>query len=334
MEIKVMLHILPWKVEIYCILCITTYIFLTKLMAVDQITALVDSLLTRLSSQNIAKQNGVLLNTSIVKTPVGNVRVLDSGEHDKKPCVIFVPDGPNLIEHYEALITLLQPTLRVVCFDMPGFGFSVPNAKYTHSLDHGAHAVLGVMDELNIQKATLCFSCANGFYALRAAQLAPQRITQLILSQTPSLDDMHAWVNRIIPWPVKIPVIGQILTWLTRKKLAFRWYPSALPRTTDATAFQEKTSHAMACGSSFCLAGVVQGLIKEKPASLQNIDIACTVIWGCLDRSHKPTIPSSLLTAIPNAELIEFADCGHFPEIEQPERYAALLLARVNKLGR
>ena len=67
--------------------------------------------------------------TRYVDTAAGRIRVLDAG--GAGPAVIFVPDGPNVIEHYERLIPLLTPRLGVVCFDMPGFGFSLPSASYT-----------------------------------------------------------------------------------------------------------------------------------------------------------------------------------------------------------
>lgn len=298
-------------------------------MAVDKFSSFLDSFLVRSQTRQAHLQDADTLETRMVNTPAGPVRVYDSGPIDQRPCVIFVPDGPNIIEHYEPLIALLAARLRVVCFDMPGFGYSPPDAAYTHSLNHGAQAVLGVMDALDISHATLAFSCANGFYAMRAAQMQPHRITHLILSQTPTLHDMHAWVERIVPWPLKIPVFGQLVAWLIRKKVALRWYRTVLPRTTDATPYQEKTRYAMSCGSCFCLAGVVQGLVRSDPASLLGITTPCTVVWGGLDRSHKPTQADSLLACLPHAEVVKFNDCGHFPDIEQPARYANLLLIKL-----
>ncbi|MGA8515722.1 MAG: alpha/beta hydrolase [Burkholderiaceae bacterium] len=242
---------------------------------------------------------------------------------------MLVPDGPNVIDHYDALINLLTPQLRVVCFDMPGFGFSLPQAHYAHSLDQGAQAVLGVMDALQIEKATLAFSCANGFYALRAAQMAPQRITRLVLSQTPSLAAMHAWTARVVPWPLRVPVLGQLLGWLFKRKAAHGWYRIALPRSTDAAPYQEKTLNAFNGGACFSLAGVVQGLAREASASLHGITTPCTMVWGALDHSHQYTLPQSFIDCVPHADIVHFADCGHFPDIEQPARYAALLLARI-----
>jgi pimeloyl-ACP methyl ester carboxylesterase len=290
-----------------------------------------DSCLARFSAKQPNGDSAGTLPVHHTLTPVGTVRTFDSGAdlNSTKPCVILVPDGPNVIEHYEELIALLTPHLRVVCFDMPGFGFSLPQAHYAHSLDQGAQAVLGVMDALQIDTATLAFSCANGFYALRAAQMAPQRITRLVLSQTPSLTAMHAWTSRVVPWPLRVPVLGQLAGWLFKRKAAHSWYHIALPRNTDAAPYQEKTLNAFNSGACFCLAGVVQGLAREVPASLHGVTTPCTLVWGALDHSHKHTQPQSFLDCAAQADLVRFDDCGHFPDIEQPERFAALLLQKI-----
>jgi pimeloyl-ACP methyl ester carboxylesterase len=286
----------------------------------------IDNLLTKYSSRK-RKAIHAGLPTRFVGTPAGAVRVYDSAAAE--PCVVFVPDGPNVIEHYGRLIELLTPHVRVVCFDMPGFGHSLPSRRYRHSLDQGAAAVLGVLDALHIRSATLAFSCANGFYALRAAQMAPDRIACLVLSQTPSLNAMHRWVERIIPRPITIPVVGQIAAWLFRRKAANSWYHAALPKTTEAGPFQDKALHALANGACFCLAGVVQGLCRENDELLSQVTTPLTVVWGTQDRSHRLTDPNSLSVSAPHAELVRFQDCGHFPDVEQPERYATLLLERV-----
>jgi pimeloyl-ACP methyl ester carboxylesterase len=300
------------------------------------LAARIDSALARLAAQHRTGTIGTL-SMQRIDTPAGTVRVYDSGVHElhtrdsatANPCVVFVPDGPNVVEHYEELIGLLSQQFRVVCFDMPGFGFSFPPSGYQHSLDHGARAVLGVLDHLGIAKATLAFSCANGFYALRVAQLAPARVSNLVLSQTPSLAAMHAWTRRVIPWPIRVPVVGQIIAWLSRKKAAHGWYKIALPRATSPSLFQQKSGDALSGGACFCLAGVVQGLARESIDSLRGVTTPCTMIWGTLDHSHKHTDPHSLHALVPHAEIVRFEDCGHFPDIEQAARYAAVLVAQV-----
>ena len=288
-----------------------------------------DHLLTRVAAA--LARNPAPGRARFVDTAAGRVHVSDSAAGDDDlPCIVFTPDGPNVVAHYQHLITLLAPRFRVVCFDMPGFGFSLPAADYTHSLDEGARVVLAVLDHLQIGRATLAFSCANGLYAIRAAQLAPARIASLMLTQTPALAAMQAWAYRMIPRPLRMPVAGQLVTWLARRKLAQLWYRSALPASADAGAFQEIARRSFDAGACFCLAGVVQGLLRE--TSLPTLpDVPCTLVWGNLDRSHRATPPESLRHCLPQAEIVQFGDCGHFPDLEQPERYAREIVSHMQK---
>ena len=262
-----------------------------------------------------------------VQTSAGVVRVFDSG--GDKPCVVMAPDGPNVIEHYFSLFALLTPQVRVVCFDMPGFGFSAPSSNYDHSLDRGAAAILEVLDQLAIAQATLALSCANGFYALRLAQLAPHRVTRLVLSQTPSMQAMQRWTDRVVPKVLKLSLLGQVVSRLFKQKMAASWYRMALPRTTDGLPFQQTTRRVMRCGGCFSLAGVVQGLLREPVDATIGTHTPCTVLWGLQDRSHRATSPQDILRDVPQAELIQFDDCGHFPDLENPQRFAQILLVRV-----
>ncbi len=267
------------------------------------------------------------LNTRWLQTPAGTIRVFDSG--GDKPCVVMAPDGPNVLEHYQGLFALLTPQVRVVCFDMPGFGFSAPSAAYDHSLEQGAAAILSVLDQLNIAKATLALSCANGFYAMRVAQRAPHRVASLLLSQTPSVEAMHRWTERVVPRPLTVPVLGQLVSRVFRQKMAVSWYRIALPKTTDGAPFQQTARHALRCGGCFSLAGVVQGLVRESVDATQGISTPCTVLWGSQDRSHRLTDPLAILRDAPHAEVVRFDDCGHFPDLENPQRFVQTLLSQM-----
>jgi pimeloyl-ACP methyl ester carboxylesterase len=132
---------------------------------------------------------------------------------------------------------------------------------------------------------------------------------------------------------LRVPVVGQVAAWLTRKKAARGWYRIALPATTDPQPFRATALHALNGGACFCLAGVVQGLARENVAALSGLTVPCTMVWGTQDRSHKHTQPASLHDCIPQAEIIEFNDCGHFPELESPERYAGILFSHVAEHG-
>ena len=103
-----------------------------------------------------------------VDTAAGRLRVLDGGGEGHP--VVFAPDGPCVIEHYDALRALLEPDFRVIVFDLPGFGFSAPPADYGHRLSEGGRVVAELLDVLSLPPVTLVMSCVNGFYAMAAAR--------------------------------------------------------------------------------------------------------------------------------------------------------------------
>ena len=49
------------------------------------------------------------------------------------------------------------------------------------------------------------------------------------------------------------------------------------------------------------------------------------VVWGVADRTHRRTAKNSARTYFPEASWHEFPSAAHFPELEEPERFAALV---------
>lgn len=262
-----------------------------------------------------------------LETDYGNVRVLDTG--GRKPVILNVPDGPNVIEHHEYLIKELSRRFRVICFEMPGTGFSFPSFHNDYSLQKTARVVLNVMDILKVDRASLLFSCTNGFYAIKAAALAPERFVHLFLAQTPSMYAMKNWVGATIPRLLRFPVLGQLANSVFEKKLARRWYRQALPKGTDTSRYRNVALNALDSGSCFCLSGLVQGLTRDLGASLSVLEVPSTLVWGAKDFTHRKTDSKSIYEHLPDCELIEFDRCGHFPELEDTDSYVKLVNERL-----
>jgi pimeloyl-ACP methyl ester carboxylesterase len=276
---------------------------------------------------NIRKVSKLQNNTKFVETDFGKLRVLDT--QGSNPCIISVPDGPNVIEHHLELIEKLSANFRVICFEFPGLGFSYPNFNHDYSFERAAKIILQLMDLLKVDKAALCFSCSNGFYAIKAAERAPERFTHLFLTQTPSLQSLSKWTHLNIPKILTYPIIGQFINSFTEKKFAKIWYKMALPKSTDKSPYENTSLNVLNQGGCFCLSGLVQGLTSELNSSLEQIKVPSTQIWGAKDYSHRKTDSKSILKHLPNCELIEFESCGHFPELEATDKYIQLLNDRL-----
>ncbi|HVT35449.1 MAG TPA: alpha/beta hydrolase, partial [Nevskiaceae bacterium] len=180
-----------------------------------------------------------------------------------------------------------------------------------------------------LREAALAFSCANGFYAIAAARAAPQRVRRLLLCQTPGLSAMPPWTQLNVPWPVRTPLLGQALVRATRRTVARGWYGGAEPDREQRAKLRATADHALAHGGCFCLAGVVQGLSRARPEELAGVKCPAQLIWGDADKSHRHTRAESLQELLPQASVEHWPECGHFPELSQPRRYAERVLAGV-----
>jgi pimeloyl-ACP methyl ester carboxylesterase len=281
----------------------------------------------RYSFKNASKSG--LTNSAIIDTDYGKIRVFDS--KGDKPVIINVPDGPNVIEHHEGLIAALSKNFRVICFEFPGFGFSHPLLSHNYSLVQSANIVINLMDILKIQRATLSFSCSNGFYALKAAELYPDRFNHVFLAQTPSFHFMKEWVNTNIPKILTYPIIGQVANGIIGKPFAEKGYKYLLPKETDIQPYQQKAIHALNSGGCNCLASLVQGMTPDLEGSLEILNVPTTVVWGKKDFTHRKTNGNAIKTHLPNCEIINFDNCGHYPELEDVSRFSKLINERLNK---
>ncbi len=268
-------------------------------------------------------------NLDYLDTDFGKIRIFDSG--GPKPVIINVPDVPNTIEHHFHLLGELSKNYRVLCFEYPGAGFSYPNAKFDYSFQHGSSLIFQIMEMLTIDKASLVFSCSNGYYAINAAMTSSQKIEHIFISQTPSIKAIINWTEKSVPSILKVPIIGQLSNSVLLKKISNTWYDVALPRDAACKKeFKEKAHLSFEQGSCFCLSSLVQGLSKEKNKKLNLDNVAVTLVWGMRDYTHRNTSKDSIREHVKACEIIEFKSCGHFPELENVTKFVKLVNERLN----
>ncbi len=263
-------------------------------------------------------------------TDFGKIRVFDT--KGSLPIIINVPDGPNVIEHQIPLINDLSKDYRVICFEYPGLGFSFPNSKYDYSFSNGSNLLFQVMNSLKLDKASLLFSCSNGYYAIQAAIESPERFNHIFLSQTPSIDSIVKWTEKSIPKMLKIPFIGQLANAIYAKKLAGIWYNYSLPKNHESRyEYAQTAKTSITNGGCFCLSSLVQGLNNDRKSELNLVGAPTTLVWGSMDHSHRKTNKESIKSHVKNCEIVEFEQCGHFPELENRKGYVKLIKERTNK---
>jgi pimeloyl-ACP methyl ester carboxylesterase len=261
---------------------------------------------------------------SFLKTKFSNIRFFDSG--GDKPILLTAPDGPCFIEHFHDYIERAKDSWRVVILDMPGFGESYPINGYDHSFDAATYTLKCLVDHLSLKDITLSLSCGNGFYGIYFSKKYPELFKKLVLLQTPGFDGMGPWLQSSVPSPVKIPFIGQFVVFSQRLKIPKTWFKVALPKNSPHfMTWSELSTKRIEQSCCNCLASVVQGFAAMKEEDLMGCEVPTLMIWGKKDYSHRYTDEHSLRDVIPNAEIVVWEDCGHFPELEQTERFLEAL---------
>ncbi len=259
----------------------------------------------------------------------GKLRVLDTKEG--KRTVIIIPDGPNVIEHHFHLIENLRSKFRVVVVDLPGFGFSTHDGGYDYSYVKTNELLLELLDLINVPDVNIVFPCANGFYGLAFTHTYPEKVKSLTLIQTPSQNEMNNWADRTVPNYLKKPVLGQILMPFFEKKFADKWYDYALPKGVDRKPYSSVALKCLQDGGNFCLCSLTQGLQSQEEGLLYvDSKIPATLVYGAKDFTHKHTDFSSITRYNNKMELICFENSGHFPDLEETDKFAKLLLEKLN----
>jgi pimeloyl-ACP methyl ester carboxylesterase len=265
-------------------------------------------------------------NTRFIELPGAVIRYKISGNGSRS--IVFIPDAPNTIEHYDDLCNLLKDDFNVIILELPGFGFSIPTQKnFSFTLNEAVQIVIDFFDALSLKNCLVCFPCVAGFIAFEMAKTRPDLIDKIISVQTPSWEQEKQWAKRVdFKGLIGTPVIGQLLMQSFKKTVAKHWYKIALPKDKYDDKYLCICNHTLAQGAAYCLASAFQGFLG---GSLYNgsekIEQEVLIIWGEKDRTHRKTDKKTVQQYFKKCTSVLFENEGHFPELENPVMFAEQL---------
>ncbi|MCU0701058.1 MAG: alpha/beta hydrolase [Myxococcaceae bacterium] len=258
---------------------------------------------------------------SFVDTPGGPVRVRRA-PCARGPRLLIACDGPNVIEHADALLSALDGQADVVLFEPPGTGASVPARGFDFTISAFADACAAVLEAVGPR--VLVFPCYLGLVAQAVALRVPSRVEALVLPQAPNFPDLGRWADVVDPRRlVRTPVVGQLLLGARTRAIAHGWYRASTSDRRFREPFIAAADLAFDFGGCFCLASLMQGFEASPAPVVQAVPMRAAVVVGGKDRTHKHT---NFGQTLPGAEVVRFDECGHSPELEAPERFVRWLL--------
>jgi pimeloyl-ACP methyl ester carboxylesterase len=248
--------------------------------------------------------------------------------------IVIAPDSPVTMEAYAEVLAILSQKHRVLIFETPSFGFSLPKPGFDFSFEAMTETMAEFLRRMNMGPYVLAIPCVAGFSAIAIARRYPDMVTALVSTQTPSWQQERHWLRsldrmRALTWPIWAQLLGLYL----RRKTHFVHKFTTQQRRESLMALSQQT---LAQGANNPLASACQCYMPHvrEPGWLGKVTQPAISIWGTGDKTHHRagTDRHSILQYLPDAHLLDFPEAGHFVEAEAPEKFARAVMAFVDEL--
>ena len=263
-----------------------------------------------------------------------NTRYWVAGEGS--PVILLYGLG-GFIETWLLNFDALAAQHRVYALDYVGHGKTDQPPSASYQLTDLAQFVKDFMAALEIERAHFIGQSLSGAITLQFALNYPTCIDKIVLADSYGLGKRGALILQL----ATLPLVGEIILSLaipsdlekykTSYKRSFYnseaitdellelFYPLViLPGRQQAIL---KTGRTL--GNLF---GLKKSVYEPLIQGLPTITNPVLVIWGWNDKVLPLAHAQAAVGALPNARLEIIDDCGHVPQLEQPQSFNALVL--------
>jgi 3-oxoadipate enol-lactonase len=212
----------------------------------------------------------------------------------------------------------LSERFRILRFDQRGHGGSeAPPGPY--SLGDLGRDFMGLLDELDVERVTLCGLSLGGATAMWVAAEAPERIDRLILACT------SARFGEPAQWVERAETVRSAGLEAIADKVVARWFTNNVQPET-VVQFRSLLVSTPAEGYAGCCEALAGWDFRGRLAEIR----ADTLVIAGAEDAAAPLRDSELLVErIPRARLVVVEQAAHLANVEQPESFANVVLDAV-----
>lgn len=243
-----------------------------------------------------------------------NVHYLDQGSGSP---VVLIHGFASSVGVWAPVLPVLEREHRVIAVDLKGFGHtSRPEGDYSPAAQ--ANMVLGLLDELGIDATTPVAVVAHSWgssVALALALAAPDRVSRIALYDAwvyeDQLPNAFLWARAS---GIGEAMIGAFYSERADEKMASAFYD---PRYVTEALVENVEEQLSRPGTKAAALAAIRGQrFEEMEAAYSTIDKPVLLLWGREDRVTTLPFGERLSNELPQARLIVYPRCGHFPMIE------------------
>lgn len=246
------------------------------------------------------------------------IDVRDSGPKDA-PAVILLHGFGSSLHTWENWAAPLSLDHRVIRFDLPGSGLSVPDPTGDYSDARSIAVLIALMDKLGVAKASVVGNSIGGRIAWTFAAEHPERVDKLVLVSPDGFESPGFEYGRKPDVPVTVKAMRYVLPKLLVKMSLAPAY--ADPKVMTDALTTRYYDLMLAPGVRDAMIARMEQSIRFDPiARLQSIRAPTLLVWGEEDKMIPFTNAADYLKAIPGAQLVPLPGVGHLPQEEAPQR--------------
>ncbi|MFF5480055.1 alpha/beta fold hydrolase [Streptomyces sp. NPDC012935] len=250
---------------------------------------------------------------------------------DGPPVMLLHGGGPGAsgVSNYTRNIAELAKEYRVIVPDLPGYGRSTKGVDGADPFGHLAAGIRGLLDELGLDKAHLVGNSYGGACALRLALDTPDRVDRMVLMgpggigttralPTPGLNSLLAYYAGDGPSRLKLERF--IRTYLVFNAadvpdsvIDARYEASIDPEVIAAPPLRRPSGP-----------NALRTLWKmdfTRDDRLSRLPVPTLVLWGAADKVNRPSGGRMLADRMPDCDLYEVANTGHWVQFERAELF-------------
>jgi len=262
---------------------------------------------------------------------IGGRRIFVAETGDGPPVLLLHGGGPGAsgVSNYSRNIAELAKEHRVIVPDLPGYGRSTKGVDGTDPFGHLATGIRGLLDELGLDKAHLVGNSYGGACALRLALDTPDRVERMVLMgpggigatralPTPGLNSLLNYYSGDGPSRPKLEkFIRDSLVFnaadVPDSVIDARYEASIDPEVVAAPPLRRPSGP-----------NALRTLWKmdfTRDDRLSRLPVPTLVLWGAADKVNRPSGGRMLADRMPDCDLYEVANTGHWVQFERAELF-------------
>lgn len=215
-------------------------------------------------------------------------------------------------------IETLRRSHRVVAPDLRGNGDTpLPGERFAYSDD-----VLGLLDYLGIESASLVGASFGGRVALEVASVAPERVSRLVLlapgfaglAETASAAKFDEQEQALLEaGDVEAAVELNVRTWLG---------PEADDKARELVRQMQRNAFEVGIAAEGLDPAPALDKVDVYPSTLA---MPALIVSGAHDVDHFQAVAAHLSSHMRDAEVVNLPWAGHLPSLERPQETAAVV---------